>query len=142
MLELRLPLKRASAHLLRTRLASYLAGHGVGRETVDAVVLAADEAFVNSFTHSGQVSGTVRVTPSIEDDRLVLEIRDEGCGFELASLDVRRPPDPLLAHGRGLFLIYRLMDEVEIRTGAGRSGTRVRMATRLSLQPKKIAQGR
>lgn len=56
----------------------------------------------------------VRVEVSLTADRVVLDVVDEGGGFDPASV-----PDPTLpanldrAGGRGLFLIRELMDEVQ-----------------------------
>lgn len=56
----------------------------------------------------------VRVEVSLTPDRVVLDVEDEGAGFDPESV-----PDPTLpanldrAGGRGLFLIRQLMDEVQ-----------------------------
>ncbi len=127
-LRLRLPLRRTSARDLRTSLARYLAQSRVPRDAADDVLLAADEAYINAFMHSGAVEGKVDVRADVRGGRVLLEISDAGCGFEPGSVDVWSQPDPLKTHGRGLFLIYHLMDDVHVRSrGAGQGGTSVRM---------------
>jgi anti-sigma regulatory factor (Ser/Thr protein kinase) len=73
----------------------------------------------------------------VHSNRVSVTICDDGCGFDIDALDVRSRPDPQSAHGRGLFLIHHLMDEVEVRShaavrgaagrGAAGPGTLVRM---------------
>jgi anti-sigma regulatory factor (Ser/Thr protein kinase) len=131
-LTLQLPLARASARQLRVALAEHLAARRVPRGATRDVLLAADEAFVNAFMHGGDVEGTVTVRADVHSNRVSVTICDDGCGFDIDALDVRSRPDPQSAHGRGLFLIHHLMDEVEVRShaavrGAAGPGTLVRM---------------
>ena len=137
---LRLPLKRASAHLLRRSLARHLAQNDVPRPAAADVLLAADEAYVNAFMHSGDVGGEVDVRAEVRAGRVLLEISDGGCGFELGAVDVQSRPDPFNAHGRGLFLIHHLMDDVNVRAGgAGGHGTCVRMVKDFRPRPSTAA---
>jgi serine/threonine-protein kinase RsbW len=57
----------------------------------------------------------VRVRASVSDQYLVLEIADEGDGFDLktAMRDPTKPENLLREDGRGLFLMHQLMDRVE-----------------------------
>lgn len=69
----------------------------------------------------------VRVQVRVEIDRIEIEVRDEGCGF-----DPRRVPDPTAAEnlvrlcGRGLTLIRAFMDDVHYTE----NGTRMVMIKR------------
>jgi anti-sigma regulatory factor (Ser/Thr protein kinase) len=139
-LRLNLPPRRASARELRASLSGYLASNGVPRTIADEVLLAANEAFVNAFMHGGDVAGAVQVRAQVLDSRVLVEVRDRGCGFDPTSLDVDTTPDPLLAHGRGLFLIHHLMDEVEVRSPATGQGTLVCMGKRFSQSPPRVAE--
>ncbi len=135
-LRLRLPLRRSSARTLRTSLARHLALNSVPRHAADDVLLAADEAYINAFIHAGDVDGEVDVRAEVRAGRVLLEISDGGCGFEPGSVDVWTLPDPLKTHGRGLFLIHHLMDDVRVRSrGAGRGGTCVRMTKDFGPRP-------
>ena len=127
-MRLRLPLRRASARTLRASLARHLAQNDVPRRAAADVLLAADEAYINAFMHSGDVEGEVDVRAEVRAGRVLVEISDGGCGFELGSVDVWSRPDPFKTHGRGLFLIHHLMDDVKVRPGdAHGRGTCVRM---------------
>ncbi len=58
---------------------------------------------------------SVRVRAAVSAVRVVIEVADEGVGFDLeTSLRDPTTPERLLAEdGRGLFLMLRLMDQVE-----------------------------
>lgn len=73
------------------------------------------EAIANAVLYGNgrRVDRTVRVEVSLDFERVVLRVVDEGPGFNPAAV-----PDPTLpanldrAGGRGIFLIQKLMDEV------------------------------
>ena len=83
MLRLSLPPRRASARRLRLSLRAFLSSHDVPRATIDEVLLAADEAFINAFMHAGDVDGAVTIQAQVRADRILVEIRDRGCGFDV-----------------------------------------------------------
>lgn len=97
------------------------------------VVSATEEAVVNALMHSRAPSGTVQVTALVFDGRVEVTVRDDGRGFDPSALDAQHPPDPLEAHGRGLFLVRALMDEVQI--DSGEHGTTIRMVRRMEHHP-------
>ena len=141
-LRLRLPLRRSSAASLRSSVSGLLAANDVPSATAGDVLLAADEAFTNAFMHSGDVAGVVQLHAEIRDSHVLVEIRDRGCGFDPGVVDVTATPDPLVAHGRGLFLIHRLMDEVEVTSRGTGAGTVVRMVKRFRRPPRVVASHR
>ena len=141
-LRLRLPLRRSSARRLRTSFSALLDANGVPAKAAGEVLLAADEAFTNAFMHSGDVAGEVRVHAEVRDSHVVVEVRDAGCGFDPRAHDVTATPDPRLAHGRGLFLIHHLMDEVEVSSRQAGDGTVVRMVKRFPRRPPRAAASR
>lgn len=92
-----------------------------------AVETALREALANAILHGNRQDPKkkVRVCCACELARGVLIIvRDEGEGFDLAKI-----PNPIvgeniyLEHGRGIYLINLLMDEVQFARG----GTEIRM---------------
>ena len=141
-LRLRLPQRRSSARRLRLSISALLDAGGVPAKAAGEVLLAADEAFTNAFMHSGDVAGEIRVRAEIRDSHVLVEIRDGGCGFDTGTVDMTATPDPLLGHGRGLFLIHYLMDEVEVSSRKTGGGTRVRMVKRFQRRPARAVAAR
>ncbi len=102
-----------------------------GSNAVDEIELAMREALANAVIHGNKqdASKQVAVRAFCQPDRgLLLVIDDEGSGFNPAKV-----PNPTGAeclyqtHGRGLFMMRRLMDKVRI----SRKGTRVTMVKKL-----------
>lgn len=81
------------------------------------VPVALTEALANAILRgNGEGSGkTVRVRARVDDAELVLEIADEGSGFDLQACtgDPTTPDHVLREDGRGLFLMHALADRVE-----------------------------
>ena len=81
------------------------------------VPVALTEALANAILRgNGENSGkTVRVRACVDEVELILEVADEGVGFDLEACtsDPTTPEHLLREDGRGLFLIQRLVDRVE-----------------------------
>jgi len=78
------------------------------------VSLAVDEALANVITHAygNDPNGKVELTVEIASDRLTIRIRDWGESYspeKVREPDFGRPEE----RGYGLYLIRKLMDEVE-----------------------------
>ena len=94
------------------------------------VPVALSEALSNAILRGNQddASKHVQVRACMDASRIVLEVQDEGPGFDLDAYD----PDPTTPDqleredGRGLFLMRRLMDRVE-HVPNDRHGTLVRL---------------
>jgi serine/threonine-protein kinase RsbW len=116
--ELRLPASPATVPHVRRALMRFASAHGVP-EASD-IGLAVTEAVTNAILHAyrGGESGEMRVVACAEPDRLVVVVRDYGCGMS------PRPDSPGL--GMGLSIIGRLADELNIECPAD-GGTRLRM---------------
>ena len=81
------------------------------------VPVALSEAISNAILRGNREDPEkqVRVFAACTDRQLVVEVADEGSGFDLDAA-TRDPTDPLNLEredGRGLFLMKRLMDRVE-----------------------------
>lgn len=94
------------------------------------IELALREALANAILHGCQCDPEkeVQMVIGCEEDRGVLVIvRDPGPGFEPESI-----PSPIAGkniysnHGRGIYLINQMMDEVSFQNG----GTEIRMVKR------------
>lgn len=81
------------------------------------VPVALTEALSNAILRGnrGMREKQVRVRAVVSDNALVLEVADEGAGFDLdaCTVDPTRPGSIEREDGRGLFLMRSLMDRVE-----------------------------
>lgn len=93
----------------------------------DAVELALTEALANAVVHGAKADSSKIVECDVLCDReqgIVIVVRDPGTGFAPDKI-----PDPLdgdnifSSHGRGIYLINQLMDEVQFL----KNGTEIRM---------------
>ena len=122
------PPHTSSARLLRELLRPYLAAVGCRGAEAEASLLCADEALINAVSHAPQTP--VLVAAWVREDRLVLEVSDEGPGLDVARVRRDEVPDLEAEHGRGLFLIHQLMDDVRIDSSG--CGTTIRMELQLA----------
>jgi serine/threonine-protein kinase RsbW len=94
-----------------------------GRQLTLNVPVALTEALSNAILRgNGEGSGkSVRVRADVDSMRLVLEVEDEGMGFDLEACteDPTTPENLEREDGRGLFLMQSLMDRVERFRGEG-----------------------
>jgi serine/threonine-protein kinase RsbW len=92
-------------------------------EDLENVDLALREALVNAIIHGNKSNPTkaVRVCVALaEDCSMLIVVKDAGSGFDPNQL-----PNPVMgenllsSHGRGIYLINRLMDDVRFSFGQG-----------------------
>ncbi len=100
----------------------------VGKEP--AVELALTEALANAVVHGAKMDPSKQIECDITCDEthgVVIVVRDPGTGFDPSEV-----PDPLYGqnllsnHGRGIYLINQLMDEVKFL----KNGTEIHMRKR------------
>lgn len=94
-----------------------------GRQLSLNVPVALTEALSNAILRgNGEDAGKeVRVRAEVSELRLVVEVTDEGDGFDLEACtgDPTSPENLAREDGRGLFLMRSLMDRVEAFRGDG-----------------------
>ena len=87
------------------------------------VPVALTEALSNAILYGNQedVSKRVRLRATVHDRTLVIEVADEGVGFDLDACTNDPTSDGNLERedGRGLYLMRRLMDSVERYSDGG-----------------------
>jgi serine/threonine-protein kinase RsbW len=91
--------------------------------------VALDEAFVNAVKHGNRNDPTklLRVTAELSAHEAIFTVEDEGDGFDVREIpDPRDPANLFKSSGRGVLLIYNIMDEVEY----SERGTRLKMVKR------------
>jgi len=102
---------------------------GLIRPERSNLFVALDEAFVNAVKHGNKNDPTklLKITAELSPKEAAFTVEDEGEGF-----DIREIPDPcdpanlFRTSGRGVLLIYNIMDEVEYNA----QGNRVKMVKR------------
>ena len=132
---IRLTIPARAEYITLCRLA--LTGIGRLRELSDELLadlkLALTEAASNSVRHAygaNEDVGVVEIAYELHPDRLVIEVTDDGGGFD----PTRAPgqPDELSEGGLGIAIIRAIADDVEIGAQPGGKGSRLRFAKALS----------
>jgi serine/threonine-protein kinase RsbW len=89
--------------------------------------LAVQEALVNAVVHGCSNDSSKSVTCQLQCDgqgRIIIAVSDPGPGFSPESIpDPKRGENLYSGHGRGVYLIRQLMDEVQFE----RSGSAIKM---------------
>ena len=133
-LTVRLTIPARAEYITLCRLA--LTGIGRLREISDELLadlkLALTEAASNSVRHAyGNTDlGVVDITYQLFPDRLVIEVTDEGEGFD--PTEAEGDADELSEGGLGIAIIRAIADEVEIVAQPGGKGSRLRFEKALS----------
>lgn len=100
-------------------------------DDVEIIGLVVREALANAIVHGSHCDPEKTVSISVavnEDCDLLMSVKDSGAGFDPSGLPNPIAAENLLApHGRGIFLIRQLMDEVDFKFD---HGTEVRMGRR------------
>jgi serine/threonine-protein kinase RsbW len=130
----RLTIPARAEYITLCRLA--LTGIARVRDLPDEVLadlkLALTEAASNSVRHAysgDEEAGVVEISYELRPDRLVIEVTDDGEGFDPA--DAEGAPEELSEGGLGIAIIRAIADEVEIGTQPGGKGSRLRFEKEL-----------
>ena len=108
--------------LLSDRLSTLA---GLDEDAIHWVSVAVRESVINAIKHgnredhSKNVTVEFRLTPSSRPEEFVVQVLDEGEGFDPEA--VANPLDPenvLKSSGRGIFFMRSFMDDVSIATAA------------------------
>jgi len=129
MIDFELPSDLSLMNAVLQYLLERVARLGIVKPERSNLFIALDEAFVNAVKHGNKndPNKLLRVTAELSAREACFTIEDEGEGF-----DVREIPDPcdpsnlFKTSGRGVLLIYNIMDEVEYNA----RGNRVKMVKR------------
>jgi serine/threonine-protein kinase RsbW len=93
---------------------------------VQDIELAVGEACTNAIEHVGEQCPEILLLFSLHEEQLVMEVIDNGPGFDPAQVFPANVEDETIG-GLGLLVIRSLMDELEIKCDPEAGGTRVRM---------------
>jgi serine/threonine-protein kinase RsbW len=128
----RVPGSLARLASLRADLRAFLRNGGVEESAIYDVVLATHEAAVNGIVHGngGDATRSVEVTVDLEAGDVVVQVSDEGCGFDWRNWLERaraRATVPEALSGRGILVMASVMDDVAFSP----QGNSVRLVKRL-----------
>jgi serine/threonine-protein kinase RsbW len=129
---LTIPARAEYITLCRLALTGIARVRELPEEVLADLKLALTEAASNSVRHaySGDVeTGVVEISYELRADRLVIEVTDDGEGFDPEETD--GPPEELSEGGLGIAIIRSIADEVEIGTQPGGKGSRLRFEKEL-----------
>jgi serine/threonine-protein kinase RsbW len=96
----------------------FAAQFGLPEDDLQGFAMAVREATINAVLHGNAYDPhkTVQVTFVCQAGELEVTVRDQGKGFDIASVPDPLAPENLLKQsGRGIFLIRNYMDEVHFR---------------------------
>ncbi|MGL6105695.1 anti-sigma B factor RsbW [Romboutsia sp.] len=102
---------------------------GFSIEDIEDMKVAVSEACTNAIKHSND--NKVSVIYNLIENGLEIEIKDNGKGYDIASIEAPDLANPK-ENGLGLFIIQTLMDEVNMES-RGKQGTTIKMTKYLGV---------
>jgi serine/threonine-protein kinase RsbW len=135
-IRLTIPAKAEYVTLCRLTLAGIARVRPLSGEELADLKLAITEAASNSVRHAypGNGDGQVDVSFDVRPDRIVIEVVDDGFGFD-PNVDSGAGAGELSEGGLGIAIIRALADEVDVESRAGERGSRLRFVKLLGQSP-------
>jgi serine/threonine-protein kinase RsbW len=132
MVRLTIPARAEYITLCRLALTGIARLRELSEELLADLKLALTEAASNSVRHAyaGDHVGVVEISYELRPDRLVIEVTDEGEGFDPTEAD--GPPEELSEGGLGIAIIRAIADVVEIARQPDGKGSRLRFEKALN----------
>jgi serine/threonine-protein kinase RsbW len=128
---LTIPAKPEYITLGRLALTGLLRPRSLPEETMGDLKLALTEACTNSVRHAyPEGPGAVQILYELQPDRLVIEVSDDGRGFDYS--EPVGDKEELTEGGLGIAIIRALADEFELGGREGGQGARLRFMKLLS----------
>ena len=104
---------------------------GINHDIFFDIRLSLEEALINAIRHGNKMDKdkSVFLKVDVDNDRLEIEVKDEGSGFDYENIPSPTQGENLQkVSGRGIFLMKNFMDKVEFSDG----GSRVKMIKHLT----------
>jgi serine/threonine-protein kinase RsbW len=129
---LTIPARPEYITLCRLALTGIARVRALPEELLADLKLALTEAASNSVRHAYAANGPglVEISYELLPDRLVIEVSDEGAGFDPGAPP--RSPEELSEGGLGIAIIRAIADEVEIGVHPHGKGSRLRFEKSLN----------
>jgi serine/threonine-protein kinase RsbW len=126
---LTIPARAEYITLCRLALTGLARLRPISEELVGDLKLALTEATSNSVRHAyGDNAGRVEISYELYGDRLVIEVNDEGEGFDPGENTDLRDLENLTEGGLGIAIIRAIADEFALTRGPEGRGSRLRFA--------------
>lgn len=127
-IQMRIPADPRYVSTVRRAVQSIARSLGFSEETVLEIEVSIAEALANAVEHGSpqQCRNAIIVVCKIGDARLTIDVRDEGPGFRAPECC---DEETLSERGRGLRMIYQLMDKVKVSSST--RGSRISMIKRM-----------
>jgi serine/threonine-protein kinase RsbW len=128
---LTIPARAEYITLCRLALTGIARVRDLSDELLADLKLALTEAASNSVRHaySGDHAGVAEISYELLPDRLVIEVTDDGFGFDPS--EAKGAPEELSEGGLGIAIIRAIADDVQIGTQPGGKGSRLRFEKEL-----------
>ncbi len=101
---------------------------GFSSDEIDDITISVTEAVNNAIKHGNKEDESLKVDISytVDEDKISVEVKDQGGGFEIDGVKDPRIGENLLRDdGRGILIMKTLMDEVNVTSG--KDGTIVQL---------------
>ena len=118
--------KTDSLHLVEKFVDEFSVSCNIDHDVYGNILIATLEAANNAITHGNKLNEKkqVEIIFSKDDEKILLTVKDEGCGFDYQAIPDPTSPENLEnMSGRGVFLMSKLSDEIEFEN----NGSLVRM---------------
>lgn len=130
---LTMPARTEYLILARLALAGIAREVAMSESVLADLKLAVTEACGNVARHAYPTApGVVRIRFEATEDSIEIAVEDDGSGSVATEWDGRKDGPVPLEEGMGLAIIRAVVDELEVRDGAGGRGTVVHMTKYLS----------
>ena len=116
-LNFEIPSSRENVRFVEKYIERARTEYNIDEDVYGNIIVAVTESVSNAIIHGNKLDETkkVKLGLSMSDNKFKIEVQDQGCGFDYLSV-----PDPTLPEnihkpgGRGIFLMKRLCDKMEI----------------------------
>lgn len=126
-----IPARAEYIALCRLALTGLARAEPLPKEVLEDLKLALTEAATNSVRHAyAGGDGVVEILYELHPDRLVIEVADDGAGFD--PVGSRDGEESLAEGGLGIEIIRAIADEVEIARRDGGRGSKLRFIKTLT----------
>jgi len=108
--------KTESLHLVEKFVDDFSTSCNIDHDVYGNLLIATLEAANNAITHGNKLdeSKQVEIVFSIDEDKILLTVKDEGPGFDYNNIpDPTSPENIENMSGRGVYLMSKLSDEIE-----------------------------